>query len=315
MDDELLRYFGGDRMKKMFDWLGVKKGETITDQKGGITWPWSVDGAIERAQKKVEALHFDQRENTTRYDGVLNIQRNIIYGERRKIMEGCDLKPSLVGWADAQVDDITRDYKTHHGKYSRDDVAAMTDRVKESFGLPDELNPVGFDQDKVDADQFKLELRSLVRASLYAREMAVGPDAMKEFEKQATLDAIDDEWHYHLENMSDLQNGIGWVALAQKDPWVEYQLQGHELYEQMRQRVIDRVLDSVFKTPLEAPAPPPPMGNAQLPPGIASWPPNWAPPGPQLDHLLQMQPPPQPAPVPVGAQTGGDGAGLNGLVR
>ncbi|HEY3998296.1 MAG TPA: hypothetical protein VGO93_05490, partial [Candidatus Xenobia bacterium] len=235
MDDELMRFFGGDSLKSLVQRMGMQPGESISNK--------TVSNAIRKAQKAVEARDFDQRTNTTKYDVVLNQQRLCIYKDRMAVLKGEDMSDEVRDWADEWVDDLAKEFKGSHDKIGSDDAVALAEQVKENFGI------------KVDTDGGKGYkatvdgIRKAVQGALDQRLQAVGKDGVRD----AFLHNLDDLWHVHLDEMSELQSGIGWVAAAQKNPEVEYKIQAGHMFEDMTTTLKHCVIDDLLK-PEENPA-------------------------------------------------------------
>jgi preprotein translocase subunit SecA len=234
LDDELMRLFGGDKLKRIFDHLGVQKGQAVTDK--------MLDKAISAAQEKIESMHFDVRKNTTKYDGVLNVQRQIYYKDREAVVEGQEIDPLLRDWAADGFDGIVEE-QGFGKKIAAEEADQIWTKVKDGWGLDDGMKPASMSgSGKIEAATMRKELLAAIDAKLTAQRKKYGDETWQGTLKEVTLDSMDEGWFNHLENMQMLQSGVGLEAYAQKDPWIAYQQRGFEEWNGMKSEIEANVL-------------------------------------------------------------------------
>ncbi|MBM3462564.1 MAG: preprotein translocase subunit SecA [Armatimonadetes bacterium] len=255
LDDELMRLFGGDRLKKIFDRLGIQQNQAVQDH--------MLDKAIESAQKKVESMHFEMRKNTTKYDGVLNTQRDLMYEDRKALLEGADLGESLPDWASAVADKVLEDKEVTRKKVTLDKAREVWTEASTRMGLPATPVPACLTGEKVVVAKLRDEIVGLVKARAAAQEKTVGSEVWQAYLRRVTMSAMDEGWFEHLENMQELQSGIGLVAYGEQDPWIAYQKRGYEMWQEMKLAVEAEALKNALSVKLQ---PMPGMLPRQAPP-------------------------------------------------
>ena len=216
LEDDLMRLFGGGRMervKAMMDSLGLEE-DTPIDAK-------ILSGAVENAQKSVESVHFRSRKNVLEYDNVMNTQREVIYEQRRKVLDGEDLRETVLGML-------------------RDLIAgADEEELKRYEGVFYPKNSVG---EETDADK----LLELAIQTYEKKEAEIGEATMRELERVVMLRVVDEYWMDNIDAMDDLKQGIGLRAYGQHDPVVEYKNEGYEMFQAMVQGIKDETVRRLF---------------------------------------------------------------------
>ncbi|MBI3581884.1 MAG: SEC-C domain-containing protein [Nitrospinae bacterium] len=252
MEDDLMRIFGSDRLSTIMEKLGMERGEPIEHN--------MVTKALENAQKRVEAHNYDIRKHLLEYDDVMNKQREVIYQQRRMILEGADLKATLLEMADDTLQQLVEETlpQTSPEEWDFD---ALRNRMNLGLGLDVERNADGktlrvgsghalnadsmLPQDVLDAAEKEIE-------SLYeAKELEIGADKFREIQQYVMLNVLDTQWKEQLLIMDHLKEGIGFRGYAQKNPLSEYKREGHELFEEMIARFRHEVTAMVFKVRVE----------------------------------------------------------------
>ncbi|MBI5167525.1 MAG: preprotein translocase subunit SecA [candidate division NC10 bacterium] len=243
LEDDLLRIFGSDRISKVMDKLGMEEGEPIEHN--------MVTRAIETAQKRVEAHNFEIRKHLLEYDDVMNKQRQIIYGERRRILEGENLKEHL----EEMIEDVLEgllDLYTHEETYPEEwDLAGLSEALERQFGLH-----VSWDKEEtLSLTQALLrdELLEKVKVAYEEKEKSLGSDVMRYLERMIMLQVVDSQWKDHLYSMDHLKEGIGLRGYGQKDPLIEYKKEGFEMFEAMVERIKTETVQYLFKVQLSWP--------------------------------------------------------------
>ncbi|TET13534.1 MAG: preprotein translocase subunit SecA, partial [Dehalococcoidia bacterium] len=222
MEDDLMRRFGGDRVKGIMEWAGF---DEDTPLEHGL-----VSRVIENSQVKVEAYHFDIRKHLVEYDDVVNKHREVIYAEREKILGGADLKANI---QDMISDEVTNLVHAHLGDEQGDDwdLDGLVATSNAIFPLPSQLNKNALSQ----MSRKEVEQKLLEHADSFydQREQELEAQNMRVLERLVMLRAIDRRWVEHLTSMENMRQGIGLQALAQRDPLVAYKRGGHETFQDM----------------------------------------------------------------------------------
>jgi preprotein translocase subunit SecA len=207
-----------------------------------------VSNAIKSAQTQVESQNFEIRKNVLKYDDVLNRQRQVIYVERRSVLEGADLREQMLGF----IDDAVRmqvEYATA-GEFPEDwNLDALWQQLKALY--PISLTPEVLIEEVGDISALSTEFLSEVVGSdalekYEERERALSPEIMRELERRVVLSVLDRRWRDHLYEMDYLQEGIGLRAMAQRDPLVEYQKEGYDLFTAMMEGIKEESVGYVF---------------------------------------------------------------------
>ena len=246
LEDDLMRLFKGDIVDAFLRRFNVPDDVPIEAK--------MVTNAIRSAQTQVEAQNFEIRKNVLKYDEVMNRQRVVIYEERRRVLEGEDLHEQVRGFLDdtvrAYVEAETSEGYPEDWDYERLWTALHT------------LYPVGVTADEVaeasgggyggiTQEYLVEELQADAHAAYDEREKALGPDVMRELERRVVLSVLDRKWREHLYEMDYLQEGIGLRAYSQKDPLVEYQREGYELFQAMMDAIKEESVGYLFNVEVQ----------------------------------------------------------------
>ncbi|MBI3990769.1 MAG: preprotein translocase subunit SecA [Candidatus Omnitrophica bacterium] len=231
LEDDLMRIFGSDRISGIMQRLGMEEGQDIQHP--------LVTRSIEVAQKRVEEHNFEIRKHLLEYDDVMNRQREIIYGERRQILEGINLKERLFKIIEELVDESI---ETHFGKDAvTRDYEGFAEWARNKFGV----NVSDLSQKNTDA--IIEEALKRIEAAYNQKEERFGVDAMRHLEKMVMLHIIDARWKEHLYSMDDLKEGIGLRGYGQKDPLVEYKHEGFAMFDDLIQKIKEETVEFVLK--------------------------------------------------------------------
>ena len=240
LQDDLMRRFNSGLVERFLGAAGLPEDMPIESK--------MVSNAIRSAQTQVESLNFEMRKNVLKYDDVMNRQREVIYGERREVLEGRDIKDQvqefLVETVSAYVAGATND------GYSEDwDLDTLHTALKA-------LYPISFTFDKLveevngkaglDHDFLLTRVVDDAKGAYVAREEALGSEVMRELERKVLLQVLDRKWREHLYEMDYLQEGIGLRAMAQRDPLVEYQREGYDLFSAMMDSIAEEMIGFLF---------------------------------------------------------------------
>ncbi|MCJ7458194.1 MAG: preprotein translocase subunit SecA [candidate division Zixibacteria bacterium] len=237
LEDDLMRLFGSDRIASVMDRLGVQDGEVI--QHGMVT------KAIERAQKRVEAQNFAIRKHLLEYDNVMNQQREVIYDRRLAALEGADLKEEVLGLIEKVVESKVEQF-TGPDEYTENwNLGGLREELRRIFLL--ELKFKDEDIPKLTKAELKEKVTSVVREIYEHKEKAYGADIMRQLERFAMLQAIDEMWKEHLYELDMLKTGIGLRAYGQKDPLLEYKKEAFQMFAGMVDKVDEEALSLIYK--------------------------------------------------------------------
>ena len=240
LQDDLMRRFNSGMVERFLSAAGIPDDQPIESK--------MVSNAIRSAQTQVEAQNFEIRKNVLKYDDVLNRQRQVVYGERRLVLEGRDIKD--------QVQDFTQDTLSAYvdtatqGGYSEDwDLSALWTALKTifpiSFSSEDLEKEVG-GRAGLDVDYLRQRIFDDSSAAYLIREESLGSQVMRELERKVLLSVLDRKWREHLYEMDYLQEGIGLRAMAQRDPLVEYQNEGYSLFSAMMDAIKEEMAGYLF---------------------------------------------------------------------
>lgn len=230
MDDDLMRLFGGDRMKVMMQRIGMEPGEPINH-------PWLNKG-IAKAQQKVEDRNFEIRKHLLDYDDVLNEQRNVIYEQRDSILADKDLAQRVLNNADAMVENLFYNYEHAHGK--KDEVRKqLVDDVSNYFGIS-----LG---EKISQEAVIAALQN----DITEKETLVGKENLNMFIRFQYVQIIDKKWLDQLEALEALREAVGLRSYGSKNPLTEYKLDGFNMFDEMLDSIRNIVMSRVFKVRIQ----------------------------------------------------------------
>ena len=237
LEDDLMRLFGSDNISGIMDKLGMDEDEPIEHK--------LVTRSIENAQKKVESRNFDIRKHVLEYDDVMNEQREVIYDQRRKILEKADLKETVLSMADHIVD-RTMDMYAPKEAYSEDwDIPAMIKYAEEFYAPAGKLK--ADELANLSREELEEYLHKVAHDYYNEREAAIGAPIMRELENLVMLKVVDTHWMEHLDAMDALREGIGLRAYGQRDPLVEYKFEAYDMFEAMKEAIVDDVVRYMYR--------------------------------------------------------------------
>jgi preprotein translocase subunit SecA len=242
LEDDLMRMFASDRVASIMERLKWPEGEPITAK--------MVSKAVENAQKQIEELNYERRKNVLKYDEVMNGQREVIYSERRKILEGQDLKDQCLGFVD-QVVTATVDTwcppDVYPEEWDRDGLVTALSEIFPVRSRPKDIE--GID------DPVELQGRFVEEAvqAYEAKEASVGSELMREMERVVLLNITDTKWREHLYEMDYLQEGIHLRAYAQRDPLTEYRREAFEMFEALTYSIQEDFAKYIYRVELVRP--------------------------------------------------------------
>jgi preprotein translocase subunit SecA len=235
LEDDLLRIFGSDRISGLMGKLGMEDDVPIEHR--------MVSRAIENAQKKVENHNFEIRKHILEYDDVMNQQRKVIYEQRRQILSGTDLKEEVLGLAEDMLDGMIGFYCPEDAYPEAWDVTGLKDALAAKFSF----RMANIDPQALPRDEFRGKLWEAIKQSYDDKEKEIGPELMRHLEKVFMLQAVDHQWKDHLLAMDHLKEGIGLRGYGQKDPLIEYKKEGFDMFEEMKLRIVETTVESLFR--------------------------------------------------------------------
>jgi preprotein translocase subunit SecA len=239
LEDDIVKRFGGDRVKGVMEWAGM-------DETTHIEHPM-ISRAIENSQVKVEAFHFDIRKHLVDYDNVVNKHREVIYGERDKILQGADLKANIL---DMVTDHIEEQVKDSFGReYEGPDLKGLLERTQEIFAKPLEITEN--DVKGLNAKQVSEKLIDYACEIYDSKEQEIGPNDMRLLERLIMLRIIDDQWKEHLTAMDHLRQKVGLESVRQIDPLVVYKKEGGAYFDTLTAAIKHTIVHMIFRTNLE----------------------------------------------------------------
>ena len=219
LDDDLMKIFGGEAITRVYNTLGADEDLPIESK--------IISKAVENAQKKVESRNFSIRKNVLQYDDVMNVQRTIIYKQRREVLDGENIRNNVLNMVNSVIDEIVDTYCSDPLNIQKE---ALMQEVETDLGIT-EINALK--EKKVHADNIRKELKDKALEIYEGKEQQIGEKQMRELERVVVLKIVDNRWMDHIDNMDELKDGIGLRAYGQKDPVVQYRTEGSEMFEQM----------------------------------------------------------------------------------
>ena len=236
LDDELMRLFAGERIADIMERLGIEDDVPIEH---GL-----VSRQIENAQKKVEAYHFDVRKHVLEYDDVMNVQRKVIYAERRKVLYGDALRENILDFIERLVEHVVETVCSTEVRPDDWDLAGLLEDLRTIVPLPADVTAEALRG--LSVDEIEGRLGDAALAAYEAKEQTIGPETMRELERLILLQTMDRKWIDHLYAMDALREGIGLRAYAQVSPLVEYQKEGFALFEQMKDEIQEETVKFLY---------------------------------------------------------------------
>jgi preprotein translocase subunit SecA len=239
LEDNLLRIFGGERVAGLMNAFRVE--EDMPIESGMLT------RSLEGAQKKVETYYYDIRKQVFEYDEVMNNQRKAVYGVRRRVLEGKELKSQVIEFGEKTVNEIVDAYVNPDLPPEEWDMTRLLDKVKEFIYLLQDLQPEQLQG--LSIDELKAFLQEQLRNAYDIKEGQVDqvrPGLMREAERFFVLQQIDTLWREHLQAMDSLRESVGLRGYGQKDPLIEYKNEGYDMFLEMMTQMRRNVIYSMF---------------------------------------------------------------------
>ena len=242
LEDDLMRLFGSERLMSVFNTLGVEDGEQIEHK--------MLSSAIEKAQKKIEGNNFGIRKNLLEYDQVMNEQREIIYEERRRVLDGESMRDTIYNMMTEYVENMTDRFAAPDADSEEWDLAGL------ELTLHEEIPMLKMPDAEEVKDMRQKELKHTLKeraVKAYEEKEAEFPEAeqLREMERVVLLKAIDTRWMDHIDDMDQLRQGIGLQAYGQRDPLVEYKMMGYDMFGEMTNSIAETTIRTLFHIRIE----------------------------------------------------------------
>ena len=220
LDDDLMKIFGGDMITKVYNTLGADENMPIQSK--------MISNAVENAQKKVEGRNFTIRKNVLKYDDVMNAQREIIYKQRRQVLDGENIHDNIINMIEFVAENVPQMYV--EGETNELNIESLNNEIINLFGI-DMLDFIKEHKENVGEISSMLKEKAL---EIYKqKEEEITAEQMRELERVVMLKVVDEKWMNHIDSMDELKNGIGLRAYGQKDPVVQYRLEGFDMFDEM----------------------------------------------------------------------------------
>ena len=221
LDDDLMKIFGGDAITRVYNTLGADENMPIQSR--------MISKAVENAQKKVEGRNFSIRKNVLKYDDVMNVQREIIYNQRREVLDGKDIHENIVNMITTIAEETVSTYiEGEDGKAVN--AESLNTEISNIFGI-DMAEFINTHEKDSNAIIEELEKQAIEKYQ--AKEEEITSEKMRELERVVMLKVVDEKWMNHIDSMDELKNGIGLRAYGQQDPVVKYRTEGMDMFEEM----------------------------------------------------------------------------------
>ena len=218
LDDDLMKIFGGDKVTAVYNLLGADEDMPIESR--------MITKSVESAQRRVEGRNFSIRKNVLAYDDVMNVQREIIYAQRRQVLDGEDLKEKIIKMMDSVAEDLISVYLSEENVNKE----ALMEDIKSTFGI-EEVKSIN--NEKSNVNEAITEVQDKIHEIYSKKEEEFGSEELRELERIVMLKIVDQRWMDHIDNMDELKNGIGLQGYGQKDPVVQYRILGGEMFDEM----------------------------------------------------------------------------------
>ena len=241
LEDDLMRIFGGERVKQMMFRLGMTEGVPIESK--------LISNRIENAQKSVESQNFDARKHLLEYDDVMNKQRETIYAIRRSALEGKDQRDYVLEIAEDVARELVETYCPRHQHPTQWNTTQLLAEANSQFGI--DAKAMGADPGALNHDQLSDSMAEAVKTRYEEKEKQFSPDLLRWLERRIILDVVDTQWKDHLLSLDHLKEGIGLRGYGQKDPLVEFKKEAFVLFEDMMTRIDNETVRYLFHVQIQ----------------------------------------------------------------
>lgn len=249
LEDDLMRLFGGDRINAMMEALKVDENTPIQSK--------MLANVIESSQKKIEGRNFNIRKNVLNYDDVMNTQREIIYGQRQKVLDGEDIHDYIVGMIKEYIDSTVNMYLLDDEIHDDWNLEGLRDHLMGLFTVDSDFRYDAKQLDEVSKKDI-VEMLNDRADKIYAkREEDLGRELLREIERVVLLKVVDTKWMAHIDDMEELKRGIGLRSYGQKNPVVEYRMEGFDMFDAMIDAIREDTVRMLFTIQVRKSAPAP----------------------------------------------------------
>jgi preprotein translocase subunit SecA len=243
LEDDLMRLFGSDNIATIMDKLGMEEDEPIEHS--------LITRSIEQAQKKVEGRNFDMRKHVLEYDDVMNQQREVIYGQRRQILVGENMKENIFHMIEKLINrgmELFADEKLYPEEWN---LQGLIEYCEEIFAPEGQMKTE--ELGKLSREELQEEVLRVATESYNARETLFGTDNMREMEKVVMLKVVDSKWMEHLDAMDMLREGISLRSYGQRDPLIEYKIEAYDMFQQLIDLIQEDIVKYIYRVNIVAP--------------------------------------------------------------
>jgi preprotein translocase subunit SecA len=239
LEDDLLRIFGSDRISGIMEKLGMEEDEPIEHT--------MISRAIENAQRKVEGHNFDIRKHLLEYDDVMNKQREVIYSQRREVLNSDSVKEIILDMLAEQAEGLAQETVEEKIPADEWDWQGLEERMQSTFGITHRL---GEEKRNLDGERLGQRLTEILTQAYERKEQEVGAQAMRHLERMILLQVVDTHWKEHLLNMDHLKEGIGLRGYGQKNPLDEYKREGFNMFLNLMETIKEQTVKTMFRVRL-----------------------------------------------------------------
>ncbi|HHX18408.1 MAG TPA: preprotein translocase subunit SecA [Clostridium sp.] len=240
LEDDLMRLFGSDRLTKVVDTLGLEEDQAIENR--------MLSNAIENAQKRVEGKNFSIRKSVLQYDDVMNKQREVIYAQRKEVLDGKNIKDSFIKMMKEVADRIVTLYCSESPYPDFWDWQGLKTYAEIPYLYEGALDFTKEDMESMTQESLKEKILKIMIEKYEEKEKEIGSELMRELERVVLLRVVDQKWMDHIDAMDQLQHGIRLRAFGQKDPVIEYKFEGFEMFEEMIRNIQEDAVKVILNT-------------------------------------------------------------------
>ncbi len=245
LEDELMRLFGSERIARVVDTLGLEEDQPIEHS--------MLTGAIENAQKRVEGRNFQIRKHVLQYDDVMNQQREVIYGQRQKVLSGESVKDSILNMISDLAEAAVLRFTGETDIADEWNIQGLTEYLESVFIPEGEFSVSRDELEYITKEEITERILSIAHRVYEEREEMFGSENMRELERVILLQVVDRKWMDHIDDMDQLRNGINLRAYAQRDPVIEYKFEGFNMFEDMIAAIREDTVKYIYHARIEAP--------------------------------------------------------------
>ena len=238
LEDDLMRLFGGDRITSMMNMLKVDENTPIQSK--------MLSSVIESSQKKIEGRNFNIRKNVLNYDDVMNAQREIIYGQRQKVLDGEDLHDYIMNMISDYIETSVNTYLADDEIHDYWNLEGLRDHFMGLFTVDEDFNYTSDELDQISRQEIIDMLTERAKAIYQKREEDLGTELLREVERVVLLKVVDTKWMAHIDDMDELKRGITLRSYGQKNPVVEYRMEGFEMFDAMVDSIREDTVRMLF---------------------------------------------------------------------